>query len=46
MVEARYPLPEERLDENGLFISGGLLFKQWINAVYQHEFFPVLATWE
>lgn len=46
VVEARYPLPEERTDDNGLFISGGRLFKQWINALYQREFFPLWATAE
>ena len=45
LIEARYPLPTERTDPNtGRFISGGLLYRAWANAILRREFTPLVIT--
>ncbi len=47
LVEARYPLPEERTDpENGMFITGGRLYRMWDGALLQQVFFPLMVVAE
>ena len=42
VVEARYPLPEERTDpETGLYDTRGLLFRAWVQAILRREFTPL-----
>jgi hypothetical protein len=41
-VEARYPLPAERIDpESGLYTTSGLLYRAWVSAILRREFTPL-----
>jgi len=43
LVEVRYPLPENRTDpQTNQFITGGLMYRTWANAIMQRAF-PVLT---
>lgn len=47
LVEVRYPLPDERIDpDNGMFITSGMVFRQWINALMRREFTVLVVTAE
>jgi hypothetical protein len=42
IVEARYPMPSERIDPvTGLFNTRGLLFRHWIIAILRRAFTPL-----
>ena len=46
VVEVRYPLPADRKDAaTGQFISGGMMYRNWVQAIMQRAFF-VLAVKE
>jgi hypothetical protein len=47
IVEARYPLPAERIDpETGFFITGGLMYRAWVNALVQRAFYVLVVKAE
>jgi hypothetical protein len=40
VVEVRYPLPADRKDAaTGQFIAGGLMFRNWAQAIMRRAFF-------
>ncbi|MEW6578903.1 MAG: hypothetical protein AB1435_06875, partial [Chloroflexota bacterium] len=41
LVEARYPLPAERTDAGGRFLSAGRLYSMWVQAIMRREFTPL-----
>jgi hypothetical protein len=42
VVEARYPVPDERTDpETGQYNTRGLLFRAWVQAILYREFTPL-----
>lgn len=41
LVEVRYPLPAERTDAGGRFLSAGQLYKLWVQAIMRREFTPL-----
>ncbi|MBP8973015.1 MAG: hypothetical protein KBH93_04000 [Anaerolineae bacterium] len=41
LVEARYPLPAERSDAGGHFLSAGRLYSLWVQAIMRREFTPL-----
>ena len=41
LVEARYPLPAERTDAGGRFLSAGRLYGLWVQAILRREFTPL-----
>jgi hypothetical protein len=44
VVEVRYPLPAERIDpETGLFMTSGLMYRAWGQALMQRAFFPLVV---
>ena len=47
VVEARYPLPEERYDsEAKMYITSGHIYKQWVRATVMREFFLLMVKAE
>ena len=45
IIEARYPLPEDRIDaETNEFIIGGLLYRFWTNEIQSSKFFLLLIS--
>jgi len=41
-AQVRYPLPADRIDpETNRFVTGGLMYRAWVNALIQRAF-PVL----
>ena len=38
VVEVRYPLPAERTDSTGMFITGGIMYWNWVQAIFQRDF--------
>ncbi len=41
LVEVRYPLPAERTDAGGHFLSAGRLYGLWVQAILRREFTPL-----
>lgn len=41
LVEVRYPLPAERTDAGGRFLSAGRLYNLWVQAILRREFTPL-----
>ncbi len=41
LVEVRYPLPTERTDAGGRFLSAGRLYSLWVQAIMRREFTPL-----
>ncbi len=41
LVEVRYPLPAERTDAGGRFLSAGRLYGLWVQAILRREFTPL-----
>jgi hypothetical protein len=47
IVEVGYALPAERFDpETGMFITGGLMYRAWANAIMQRAFFLLVIKAE
>ncbi len=38
VVEVRYPLPAERTDSTGMFITGGIMYMKWVQAIMRRDF--------